>query len=93
MRASLDVVRGEVEAMAKSHQGIAAQMKSEAEEPLAAFAGGLKERRKIVQSGIEKLFKLKTQQTQTVNKVRILDIDGAIQANVFSLEIAMSKTV
>ena len=55
--------------MAKSHQGIAAQMKSEAEEPLAAFAGGLKERRKIVQSGIEKLFKLKTQQTQTVNKV------------------------
>ena len=70
MRASLDVVRGEVEAMAKSHQNIAAQMKSEAEEPLAAYAGGLKERRKIVQSGIEKLFKLKLQQTQAVNKVR-----------------------
>ena len=69
MRASLDVVRGEVESMAKSHQGIAAQMKSEAEEPLAAFAGGLKERRKIVQNGVEKLFKLKMQQTQAVNKV------------------------
>lgn len=55
--------------MGKSHQGIAGQMKSELEEPLAAFAGGMKERRKIVQSGIEKLFKVKQQQTQTVNKV------------------------
>jgi hypothetical protein len=44
-------------------------MKSELEEPLAAFSGGLKERRKIVQSGIEKLLKVKTQQTQHVNKV------------------------
>ena len=63
-------MRGEVEAMGKSHQAIAAQMKSELEEPLAAFAGGMKERRKIVQNGIEKLFKLKVQQTQSVNKVR-----------------------
>ena len=54
--------------MGKSHQGIAGQMKSELEEPLAAFAGGMKERRKIVQTGIEKLYKLKQQQTQTVNK-------------------------
>ncbi|KAL8742305.1 MAG: hypothetical protein Q9190_005192 [Brigantiaea leucoxantha] len=56
--------------MGKSHQGIAGQMKSELEEPLAAFAGGMKERRKIVQTGIEKLYKLKQQQTQTVNKSR-----------------------
>ncbi|KAI9893479.1 MAG: hypothetical protein M1814_006776 [Vezdaea aestivalis] len=70
LRASLDTTRGEVEAMAKSHQSIAAQMKSELEEPLAAFAGGLKERRKIVQGGIEKLFKIKCQQTHTVNKAR-----------------------
>lgn len=70
LRASLDVMRGEVETMGKSHQAIAAQMKSELEEPLAAFAGGMKERRKIVQNGIEKLFKLKVQQTQAVNKVR-----------------------
>ena len=55
--------------MGKSHQAIAGQMKSELEEPLAAFAGGMKERRKIVQNGIEKLFKLKVQQTQAVNKV------------------------
>ena len=69
LRASLDVMRGEVEAMGKAHQGIASQMKSELEEPLAAFAGGMKERRKIVQTGVEKLFKQKQQQTQTVNKV------------------------
>jgi len=62
-------MRGEVESMGKSHQAIAAQMKSELEEPLAAFAGGMKERRKILQSGIEKLYKIKQQQTQIVNKV------------------------
>ena len=55
--------------MGKSHQAIAAQMKSELEEPLAAFSGGMKERRKIVQNGVEKLFKQKVQQTQSVNKV------------------------
>lgn len=38
---------------------------------MAAFAGGLKERRKIVQSGIERLLKTKIQQTQTVNKVNL----------------------
>ena len=55
--------------MGKSHQVIAGQMKTELEEPLAAFAGAMKERRKIVQGGIEKLLKLKIQQTQQVNKV------------------------
>ena len=71
LRASLDVMRGEVESMGKAHQAIAGQMKNELEEPLAAFAGGMKERRKIVQNGIEKLFKTKQQQTQAVNKVRL----------------------
>lgn len=55
--------------MAKQHQNNAAQMRSELEEPLAAFAGGMKERRKIVQNSIEKLHKVKQQQTQLVNKV------------------------
>lgn len=55
--------------MGKAHQQIAQQMKGELEEPLAAFSGGLKERRKIVQNGIEKLLKVKSQQTQSVNKV------------------------
>ncbi|KAI6714611.1 hypothetical protein JHW43_002875 [Diplocarpon mali] len=70
LRASLDVLRGEVEQMGKSHQNIASQMKTELEEPLAAFAGAMKERRKIVQGGIEKLLKTKVQQTQHVNKTR-----------------------
>jgi hypothetical protein len=70
LRMSLDVVRGEVESMAKQHQVIAAQMKSELDEPLAAFIGALKERRKIVQGGVEKLLKAKNQQTATVNKSR-----------------------
>ncbi|KAH8884669.1 hypothetical protein GQ53DRAFT_770751 [Thozetella sp. PMI_491] len=70
LKTSLDTVRGEVESMAKQHQGIASQMKTELEEPLAAFAGGMKERRKIVQNTVEKLLKTKIQQTQLVNKTR-----------------------
>lgn len=70
LRASLDVTRGETEAMAKQHALIAQQMKSECEEPLAAFAGGLKERRKIVQNGVERLLKTKQAQTAHVNKSR-----------------------
>ncbi|KAL1847671.1 formin-binding protein [Diaporthe australafricana] len=70
LKTSLDTVRGEVEGMAKQHQNNAAQMRSELEEPLAAFAGGMKERRKIVQNTIEKLLKVKQQQTALVNKVR-----------------------
>lgn len=70
LKTSLDTVRGEVEAMAKQHQNNAAQMRTDLEEPLAAFAGGMKERRKIVQNGIEKILKVKQQQTQHVNKVR-----------------------
>jgi hypothetical protein len=70
LRLSCDVIRTETESMGKAHQNIAQQMKTELEEPLAAFAGGMKERRKIVQNGIEKLLKLKMQQTSTVNKSR-----------------------
>nr|XP_023900350.1 septation protein imp2-like [Quercus suber] len=70
LRMSLDVVRGEVESMGKEHGAVAGKLKSELEEPLAAFTGGMKERRKIVQTGIEKLLKSKTQQTITVNKAR-----------------------
>lgn len=69
LRASFDVVRGETESIAKAHSAIASQMKRELEEPLIAFAGGVKERRKIIQTGIERLHKTKVQQTQTVNKV------------------------
>lgn len=69
LKAALDTVRGELESMAKQHGSIAAEMKSELEEPLAAFAGGMKERRKIIQNTVEKILKVKIQQTHTVNKV------------------------
>jgi hypothetical protein len=45
-------------------------MKADLEEPLTAFAGQMKERRKYVQGPIEKLLKTKTQQTSLVNKCR-----------------------
>jgi hypothetical protein len=70
LRMSLDVLRSEVESMGKAHGTIAGQMKSELEEPLVAFNGGIKERKKIVQGGIEKLLKTKNQQTMAVNKAR-----------------------
>lgn len=70
LRASLDVARGETESMGKQHALIAQQMKSELEEPLVAFSGGIKERRKIVQNGIERLHKTKQAQTAHVNKCR-----------------------
>lgn len=70
LKLSLDVVRAEIEATGKAHQHVSQQMKSELEEPLAAFVGGNKERRKIVQTGIEKLLKIKNQQTASVNKAR-----------------------
>lgn len=70
LRASLDVARGETESMGKQHALIAQQMKTELEEPLTAFAGGMKERRKIVQNGVERLLKTKQEQTARVNKSR-----------------------
>lgn len=70
LRMSFDVIRAEVESMGKAHQSVAHQMKTELEEPLQAFAGGMKERRKIVQNGIERLLKMKMQQTNSVNKAR-----------------------
>jgi len=94
LRASLDVMRGEVESMGKSHQAIAHQMKSELEEPLAAFSGGMKERRKIVQNGIEKLFKVKQQQTQVVNKVgKSVQKEGKKLLIQLSLEIDTNRIV
>ena len=70
LRASLDVARGETEGMGKQHGLISQQMRSECEEPLGAFAGGMKERRKIVQNGVERLHKTKQGQTAHANKSR-----------------------
>lgn len=91
---SLDVVRGEVESVGRAHQNIATQMKTELEETLSAFTGGMKERRKIVQGGIEKLLKIKTQQTTTVNKVRhlaLIEIQRLTKADARSIRTGLSE--
>lgn len=94
LRASLDVVRGETEAIAKAHSAIAGQMKSELDEPLSAFASGLKERRKIIQNTIERLHKLKMQQTQVVNKVSCMHYAcRSLYADYGRLGIVMNRTV
>jgi hypothetical protein len=71
LRMSLDAVKRETEVMGKAHQNVANQMKIELDEPLAAFAACQKENRKIQQGSIEKLLKLKLQQTSIVNKVML----------------------
>jgi hypothetical protein len=70
LRMSMDVVKAETESMGKQHGMIAQQMKNELEDPLGTFAGGIKERRKMIQAGIEKLLKTKNSQTMVVNKTR-----------------------
>lgn len=78
----MDALKLEVDSMAKAHQSIAGQMKTELEEPLTAFAGMIRERRKFVQGGCEKILKLKMQQTQQVNKViRLIQSLEADSAN------------
>lgn len=62
-------MRLETKNLGDTHGAIASQMKTDLEEPLAAISGGMRERRKIVQTGVEKLLKLKSQQTSVVNKV------------------------
>jgi hypothetical protein len=56
--------------MGKAHQSVANQMKGELDEQLTVNAGGLKERRKVIQAGIEKTFKQKQAQTAILNKAR-----------------------
>lgn len=70
LRMSMDVLKAETDAMGKQHGMIAQQMKTELEDPLATHCGGIKERRKMVQGGIEKLLKTKNSQTMAVNKTR-----------------------
>ncbi|KAK9493643.1 hypothetical protein V1508DRAFT_396806 [Lipomyces doorenjongii] len=70
LRTSLDTVRGETEQMGKAHANTATQIKAELEDPLIAFAAGMRERRKIVQTTLDKLSKAKIGQQATVQKNR-----------------------
>ncbi|KAK9371278.1 hypothetical protein V1509DRAFT_614176 [Lipomyces kononenkoae] len=70
LRASLDTVRGETEQMAKAHANTATQIKTELEDPLIAFTAAMRERRKMVQTTLDKLSKAKLAQQTTVQKNR-----------------------
>ncbi|KAK9486079.1 hypothetical protein V1527DRAFT_512673 [Lipomyces starkeyi] len=70
LRTSLDTIRGETEQMGKAHANTATQIKGELEDPLIAFAAGMRERRKIVQTTLDKLSKAKIGQQATVQKNR-----------------------
>ncbi|KAK9454356.1 hypothetical protein V1511DRAFT_517647 [Dipodascopsis uninucleata] len=68
LKASLETVRRETEQMSKAHANTSDQLKMELEEPLIAFAAGMRERRKVVQTTIEKLTKAKMAQAVAVQK-------------------------
>ncbi|KAK9237654.1 hypothetical protein V1525DRAFT_360172 [Lipomyces kononenkoae] len=70
LRASLDTVRGETEQMGKAHANTATQIKAELEDPLLAFAAAMRERRKMVQTTLDKLSKGKIAQQAVVQKNR-----------------------
>ncbi|KAK9324214.1 hypothetical protein V1517DRAFT_317984 [Lipomyces orientalis] len=70
LRSSLDTVRGETEQMGKAHANTAMQIKTELEDPLIAFAAGMRDRRKVVQTTLDKLAKAKSAQQVAVQKSR-----------------------
>ncbi|KAK7208212.1 SH3 domain protein [Myxozyma melibiosi] len=70
LRSSLDTLRFETEQMGKAHHNSSLQLRTELDEPLTTFSAGMRERRKIVQGTLEKLFKAKLAQQANVAKNR-----------------------
>lgn len=70
LKAALDTVRVNTETLGKSHANAASQFKKELEEPLAAFAGGMRVKRKAVQAAMDKLNKAKLSQQKIVDSTR-----------------------
>jgi len=69
LKASLIAVKTELEAMGNAHAEVAAGMRRELEEALASFANTVRERRKLVQTNVEKLRRTKAAQEQQLQKV------------------------
>lgn len=70
LKSALDTIRTTTENLAKSHQTSAQQFRAELEEPLNAFAGNIRSRRKTVQVMMEKLTKGKVNQENQVARAR-----------------------
>ena len=70
LKASFVSVKTELEAMGNAHAEVAAGMRRELEEALASFANTVRERRKLVQTNIDRLRRTKAAQEQQVQKVK-----------------------
>ena len=69
LKTSFVSVKTELEAMGNAHAEVAAGMRRELEEALASFANTVRERRKLVQTNIDRLRRTKAAQEQQVQKV------------------------
>lgn len=70
LKDALDVIRRNTETMSKSHGSAGQQMRKELLEPLEAFSSSLRQRRKTVESTMDKLNKAKVTQNAAVEKAR-----------------------
>jgi len=69
LKGSFVSVKTELEAMGNAHAEVAAGMRRELEEALASFANTVRERRKLVQTNVDRLRRTKAAQEQQLQKV------------------------
>ncbi|KAF5092871.1 hypothetical protein D0Z03_002654 [Geotrichum reessii] len=70
LKTALDDIRLTTEALGKTHSNAANQFKVELDDPLTAFNGTLRTRRKAIHQLMEKLTKAKVSQQQAVDRAR-----------------------
>jgi carbonic anhydrase len=70
LKASLVAVKTELEAMGNAHAEVAAGMRRELEEALTSFANTVRERRKLVQTNVDRLRRTKAAQEQQLQKLK-----------------------
>ena len=67
---SLEVLQAETLVMAETHTSAASRLRSEVEEPHSSLSSIHREKRKQLQAGVEKLFKLKLQQQADAKRLK-----------------------
>ena len=86
LRNSLDTLRSETEKQAGFHLQLAQQVRNDLEGPANAFVARQAQHRKVVQSAIEKQFKVKQAQETHVNKAREKYEADCIRINSFTAQ-------
>ncbi|ETW74674.1 hypothetical protein HETIRDRAFT_447044 [Heterobasidion irregulare TC 32-1] len=86
LRNSLDTLRSETEKQAGFHLQLAQQVRNDLEGPTNAFVARQAQHRKVVQSAIEKQFKVKQAQETHVNKAREKYEADCIRINSFTAQ-------